>query len=170
MSTTAEAEVLRGLVQRLVRRFGAVASDRTPCGKPMSIAQAHALMILRGSGELSQQELASELCIDKSNVARLCAKLVEEGHAVQRASERDGRSRRVSLTLRGERLAREVEASSSARFRAILDELPANRRTSVVIALQSLVGALDALGDPSSQGALNDSLESVPRRRTRSVR
>ncbi len=171
MSTVAgQAEELRRLVQQLVRRFGAVAADRTPCGKPMSIAQAHALMILRASGELSQQELAAELCIDKSNVARLCAKLVEEGHAVQRVCERDGRGRRVSLTLRGEQLAREVDVSSNARFRALLSELPAARRASILVALQTLVGALDALGDPSTQGALDDSLETSPRRRPRSAR
>lgn len=170
MGTASQADQLRRLVQQLVRRFGAVAADRTPCGKPMSIAQAHALMILRTGGELSQQELAAELCIDKSNVARLCAKLVEEGHAVQRACERDGRSRRVSLTLRGQRLAREVEASSHARFRALLGELPAPRRTSVIATLQILVGALEALGDPSTQGARYDSLDPAPRRRARAAR
>jgi DNA-binding MarR family transcriptional regulator len=136
----------------------------------MSIAQAHALMILRAGGELSQQELGAELCIDKSNVARLCAKLVEEGHAVQRVCARDGRSRRVSLTLRGERLAREVDASSNARFLALLGALPVSRRASVLDTLNTLVGALDALGDPSPQGALHDSLETSPRRRPRSVR
>jgi len=149
--TTSQTDELRRLMQRLVRRFGALAGDSTPCGKPMSIAQAHALMILRANGELSQQALGAELCIDKSNVARLCAKLVEDGHAHQRPCEQDGRSRRVSLTVRGERLAREVEDSSGARFGALLATLPAKRRAPVIEALHDLVAALDALAPPSTE-------------------
>ena len=79
------------------------------------MAHAHALMTLLTSGELSQQALGAELCIDKSNVARLCAKMVEASHVKQRQSEHDGRSRLVSLTARGTRLAREVDAASRAR-------------------------------------------------------
>ena len=143
-----QADELRRLMQRLVRRFGSLATDSTPCGKPMSMVQAHALMILRAEGEVSQQALGAALSIDKSNVARLCAKLVEDGHVHQRACEVDGRSRRVSLTARGQRLAGEVEASSGARFGALLAALPARRRAHVIEALQDLVDALAAVHRP----------------------
>jgi DNA-binding MarR family transcriptional regulator len=133
------------MMQRLFRRFGALATDSTPCGKPLSMAHAHSLMILMARGELSQQELGAELCIDKSNVARLCAKMVEAGHVTQRACEHDGRSRRVSLTPRGARLAREVDASSRARFSALLAAIPERRHGHVVDALQLVVDALDVL-------------------------
>lgn len=149
-SSAAQSEELRRLMQRMFRRFGALATDQTPCGKPLSVAHAHALMVLHYKGEASQRDLGADLSIDKSNVARLCAKMVEAGHAIQRADEADGRSRRVSLTARGQRLAREVEASSSDRFRALLAAVPADRRTQVVEALQHLVTALDAL--PASPG------------------
>lgn len=149
--TASQTDELRRLMQQLFRRFGALASGGTPCGQPLSIAHAHALMVLRAQGELSQQDLGEQLCIDKSNVARLCAKMVEAGHAAQRASEHDGRSRRVSLTARGQRLARDVETSSGSRFRALLAELPAGRRAHVLEALDLLVSALDAL--PPAQTA-----------------
>lgn len=140
-----QADELRRVMQRFFRRFGALAADSTPCGKPLSMAHAHALMVLLARGELSQQELGAELCIDKSNVARLCAKMVDASHVKQRPSEEDGRSRRVSLTARGERLAREVDAASRARFGALLAGLPGARRDQVIEALQHLVAALDAL-------------------------
>ena len=143
--TAAQSDELRRLMQRMFRRFGALATDQTPCGKPLSVAHAHALMVLLAKGESSQRDLGADLCIDKSNVARLCAKLVEAGHVTQRSSEADGRSRRVSLTARGQRLAREVEAASGARFSALLAGVSADRRTQVVEALQHLVAALDAL-------------------------
>jgi DNA-binding MarR family transcriptional regulator len=139
-----QADELRAVMQRFFRRFGALAADATPCGKPLSMAHAHALMVLLARGERSQQELGVELCIDKSNVARLAARMVAAGHARQRPCERDGRSRRLSLTPRGARLAREVDAASGARFGALLDGIPHERRAEVIAALRELVAALDA--------------------------
>lgn len=138
-----QVEELRRLMQLLFRRFGALAADATPCGKPLPMAHAHALMVL-ARGEISQQELGRELCIDKSNVARLCARLVEAGHAEQRPGERDARSRRVSLTSRGSRLAREVDGASGARFGTLLRVLPADSRDQVLEVLRHLVDAMDA--------------------------
>ena len=137
-------------MQQLFRRFGALAGDRTPCGKPLSIAHAHALMILRSEGELSQQALGAELGIDKSNVARLCTKMSDAGHVVQRIAEHDARSRIVSLTGRGARLAAEVDGSSNARFCELLSEIPPVRRRAVIEALGDLVGALGTLADRES--------------------
>jgi DNA-binding MarR family transcriptional regulator len=129
-------------MHQLVRRFGSLVSDGTPCGKPLSMVHAHCLMVLLTRGELSQQELGTELCIDKSNVARVCAKMVVEGHVRQRPSERDARSRRVSLTARGERLARDVDASSIARFAVLLARLPPGRTHDVIEAVDCIVAAL----------------------------
>jgi len=137
------AEELRLVTQRFFRRFGAFSADATPCGKPIPMVHAHALMTLLAQGELSQQQLGSELCIDKSNVARLCTKMVEAGHVLQRADAEDARSRRVSLTARGERLAREVNVASKARFGALLQGVPASRRSGVIESLKLLVAALE---------------------------
>ncbi|MCC6994624.1 MAG: MarR family transcriptional regulator [Deltaproteobacteria bacterium] len=150
-AASAQADELRGLMQQLFRRFGALTADSTPCGMALSMAHAHALMVTRARGELSQRELGAELRIDKSNVARLCARMVDAGHAEQRPCVDDGRSRRVSLTERGQRLAREVEAASAARFGALLGALPAGRRDAVLDALQHLVTALDLMPAVSSQ-------------------
>jgi len=141
--TNTQADDLRRVMQRLFRGFGALASDSTPCGKPLSMAHAHALMVLLGQGQLTQQALGAELCIDKSNVARLCAKLVDAGHVEQRPNAADGRSRLVSLTPRGAHLAREVDAASRAKFAALLSNLPAGQRGEVIRGLQHLVDAID---------------------------
>jgi len=141
----AQADELRRLMQRLFRRFGALTADATPCGKPLSMAHAHALMVLRAKGELSQQELGAELCIDKSNVARLSARMVEAGHIDQRPSDKDGRSRRLSLTAKGTRLAGEVDAASGARFGSLLSALPVSSRRRVLDSLHELVTSLDEL-------------------------
>jgi DNA-binding MarR family transcriptional regulator len=139
-------------MQGLFRRFGALATESTPCGKPLSMAHAHALMVLLARGELSQRLLGAELRIDKSNVARLCARMVEAGHVRQHQSKDDGRSRRVSLSPRGERLAREVEVASSERFATLLAAVPSASRSQVLSALALLVAAVDTLPDvPNEQ-------------------
>jgi DNA-binding MarR family transcriptional regulator len=143
-----QAEELRRVMQRLFRKFGALSSESTPCGKPLSMAHAHALMLLQGSGELSQQALGAELCIDKSNVARLCAKMADAGHVQQRPNLADGRSRLVSLTPRGANLAREVDAASRTKFATLLNGLPRPRQSEIILALQCLVDALDARTTP----------------------
>jgi len=138
-----QVDELRALVQRLFRQFGALGADTTPCGKPLPMAHAHALMVLLGRGELTQQELGADLCIDKSNVARLCAKMVDAGHVVQAAGAEDRRSRMVSLTAAGQRLAREVNAASRERFGALLSRLKTAHREPVIRALSQLVTAID---------------------------
>jgi len=139
----AEAEALRRVMQQFFRRFGALAADATPCGKPLAMAHAHALMALLAGGELTQQALGAELGIDKSNVARLCAKMADADHVQQRPNAADGRSRLVSLTPRGAKLAAEVDAASRAKFGALLDDIPKARRAGVIRALQHLVEALE---------------------------
>ncbi|MBK8999761.1 MAG: winged helix-turn-helix transcriptional regulator [Myxococcales bacterium] len=153
---SADADELRSLTQRLFRRFGALASSTTPCGQPLPLAHAHALQVLLARGELAQRELGAELCIDKSNVARLCARMVAAGHVSQRASDHDGRSRRVTLTRQGERVAGEVDAASRARFSALLRELPPTEREPTVGVLRELVRAVERLPDARARAGRKD--------------
>src|SRR5690606_6803936 len=104
------------------------ATDRTPCGKALSMAHAHALTVLRSRRQLSQQELGGELCIDKSNVARLCGRMLAAGHVTVQTGPGDARLRLVALTAAGLRLAREVESASRARFTALLGHVPVELR------------------------------------------
>jgi MarR family transcriptional regulator for hemolysin len=103
------------------------------------------VLLERGQrGERStQQELGEALGIDKSNVARLCAKLQRAGHATQQRSVSDGRARLLALTAAGRRLAERVQAASRDQFARLLAALPSDEtRASVVAALQALNGAL----------------------------
>lgn len=136
----------RALLQAFVRQFGLLSSDRTPCGKPVAPSDAHALMILRDSGDegLPQATLARSLGIDKSTASRLVARLTERGHLAAAGSD-DGRVRAVRLTKKGARLAEEINTSSKARFASLLEYVPAERRARVVDSLRDVVAALDRL-------------------------
>jgi DNA-binding MarR family transcriptional regulator len=130
-------DLLRASIQRFVRTFGLLDGDQTPCGVPLAPTHAHALTALldrdrRGIAS-AQQDLVKVLGIDKSNVARLCAKMIEAGHLIHAESLDDGRVWRLSLTPKGRRLAERVEGASRSRFDQILAALPSDAARSAVI-------------------------------------
>jgi DNA-binding MarR family transcriptional regulator len=140
-------EDFRGLLQEFIRRFGLLDGDRTPCGMPLPASDAHALMCLLDAGEpgLPQTTLVARLGIDKSTASRLVTRMSDRGHVASAASPDDGRARPVRLTRKGVRVARELEAASTRRFAALLEGIPARRRTNVISALGDIVAALDRL-------------------------
>lgn len=149
LSGAPDAAALRSLIQEFIRTFGLLAADRTPCGKPLAVSHAHALMVLATRSSegrrVSQQELGQALGIDKSNVARLCAKMERAGHVKQERSPDDGRSRLLSLTRTGQKVAESVEASSRRRFQQVLDALDRDARPSLLTALLHLNSAVKSL-------------------------
>lgn len=148
-----DVEDLRAHVQAFVRRFGLLVTRQTPCGFPVSPSYAHALMLLlsrAGEGLATlQADLAAGLGIDKSNVARLCERMVNAGHAVQTVPPTDGRSRLVALTAKGTRLAQRIEEGSRDRFSAVATKIPSGKLRAVIAALADLNAAVAsaAVGD-----------------------
>lgn len=139
---------LRLRVQRFIRSAGLLSGDQTPCGKPLPVSHAHALMVLveRGRGGMrpTQQELGSALGIDKSNVARLCRKMVTAGHLKQERGEEDGRMRLLKLTARGRRLAASLERASRDRYQRLIGAVGVEDRKTVLAGLAVLNDALAA--------------------------
>jgi len=140
-------EDFRALMQEFVRRFGLLAADRTPCGKPFASSDAHALMVLLDAGEdgLLASVLASRLGIDKSTASRVVARLTEAGHITAAASTQDARARPIRLTKKGVRVATDVQLASRDRFARLLEHVAPRRRGDVVHALQELVAALEKM-------------------------
>jgi DNA-binding MarR family transcriptional regulator len=149
VDSSVDAAALRSLIQRFVRSFGLLASDRTPCGKPLAASHAHALMALaersREHRLVTQQELGRLLGIDKSNVARLCSKMERAGHIKQERSPDDGRARLISLTKAGVRVAETVGQASQERFRRVLDAVQPEHRVYLLSALERLNGAVSSI-------------------------
>ena len=149
--TGSDALELQTAVQTFVRTFGLLVTKETPCGQPVSPSYAHALMILlsRESAGLTttQSDLANELFLDKSSVARLCARLEGDERVTQQRGEDDGRSRELALTVRGRKMASNIHAASLERFRRVLDAIPKEKRRSVIGSLAILTTAVSSLGE-----------------------
>lgn len=130
-------DALRTSIQRFVRSFGLLNGDQTPCGVALSPTHAHALLALldgeRRGQIATQQDLVKILAVDKSNVTRLCAKMLEAGHLGQQPSPDDGRAWLLSLTVKGRRLAERVEDASRARFDRVLSALPSQAARATVL-------------------------------------
>jgi DNA-binding MarR family transcriptional regulator len=136
--------VLRQKIQDFVRAFGLLRSQ-TPCGKPVSVSAAHAVMLLRSEKHghaLSQSALQKTLFLDKSNITRLSASLENDGFISQRQSKEDRRVRELILTKKGERLADSLLVASQERFSEILNQIPKSRRAQVFSALELLTNAI----------------------------
>lgn len=96
-SDTGLASELRFSVTRLSRRLR---NEREP-GNPLSVAALSALGILFREGECTVGVLAAHERVQPPSMTRTVNCLVDEGYAVRRANESDGRQVLVDLTEQG---------------------------------------------------------------------
>ncbi len=137
-----DAESLRKAFHALVRSFGLLDTARTPCGQPVAVSHAHALMELQRHPGATQNELAAALGLSKSAVSRMAAGLERRGWLERRQDSDDGRVRRLTLTARGGDLARKIDDASLGHFEAMLGGIPPHRRAVTLETLQLLRGAI----------------------------
>jgi DNA-binding MarR family transcriptional regulator len=129
-------------VVELTRAFGWHRPGSTPCGKPVPIAEAHALLELSRADSLTQRDLASALNLRKSTVSRVVANLQRHGWIQRQRSDSDGRALDVSLTVKGIQIAADLAAAREAKLAGILDRIPEHQRRDVMGALQTLIEAI----------------------------
>jgi len=135
---------LRGAFHAVLRSFGILESAQTPCGQPIHVSLAHGLMELLSRSECRQVDLGQALGLSKSATSRLVSQMVRKGWATRAADERDGRAWQVSLTARGARVARQIDAASLERFAVLNAAIPVRQRSSVHQALIVLGRAMAA--------------------------
>ncbi len=141
--TGADLELQERMIA-LIRAFGLHKPDETPCGEPVSVAEAHALMELaREDGPLVQKELAARLRLEKSTVSRLVGMLEERGWVGRCRSPKDGRALEVSLTEAGRKAAAEIAGARRAKFARVLEAMPEGERASVLEAMKTLEEAMN---------------------------
>jgi len=141
--TGADLELQERMVA-LIRAFGLHKPEETTCGKPVSVAEAHALMELaREDGPLVQKELAARLRLEKSTVSRLVGMLEERGWVGRCRSPKDGRALEVSLTEAGRKAAAEIAGARRAKFARVLEAIPEGERASVLEAMKTLEEAMN---------------------------
>lgn len=138
-----EAARLQRQMMELIRAFGLLDVERTPCGEPMSASAAHALAELEATDGLPQRDLASRLRLEKSTVSRLVSDLEGRGWLTRQRDGADGRVVRLRLTEHGRRVAGRVATARAALFGALAERIPAEEHDAVARALGVLVHAVE---------------------------
>lgn len=137
-----DADRLQAEITAFVRAFGLLQPDRTPCGRPFPVSEAHALAELGRDGPLPQHELGTRLRLEKSTVSRLVDELEGRGWLTGSRREGDGRVVWLALTDAGRVVAAELAAAREARFAEILAAIPPERQAVVTDGLRYLVEAI----------------------------
>lgn len=133
------AELSDGIAA-FVRAFGLHRPDLTPCGMPVSVSEAHAMVELAG-GPLGQSALAAQLALSKSTVSRLVAHLEARGWVERQPDPTDRRAVRLALTSSGRTAADRLATARRTRFEALLAALPEADRPRVIDAVHLLTDA-----------------------------
>ena len=139
-----KTEQLRFLIQQFIRKFGLLEESHTPCGMPLSVSKAHALMELLQHPRIAQNELASHLCLSKSNVSRMLSRLIAKGHIKKIRDKYDGRAFRIQLTSKGRRLAKTADIQSRKHFEELAERLLLEQRDKIIDALGILIEAVQS--------------------------
>ncbi len=138
-----QARSLRKEIQTFLQRFGLHQQHETPCGQPLTVSHAHALMrLLDAQSGLRISELGAHLNIDKSNVSRLCARMEKDGHIERRPCPDDGRAKRLWLTEEGRQLAVRVDEASLQRFAQLAAAVEGQELAPIIAAITTLNDAL----------------------------
>lgn len=116
----------RGAALRYRREFG------------VSLWEWRTVALLGAQAPLSLNELAAAAGLDKSQMSRVVAGLVERGAVARGADETDGRGVRLALTRGGERLCEGLLRAATERNDAFLGCLAPRERECLEDALRKL--------------------------------
>lgn len=126
----------------LVRALGLHKPDQTPCGQPISVGEAHALMEVAREPGITQNGLVLRLRLEKSTVSRIASMLERRGWITRVRDAVDTRYVCLHLTALGRKNNAAIATARAAKFAAIFEALPKAKRTDVVGAISALIKVL----------------------------
>ena len=141
--SASKSKELAAAMVALVRSFGLHRPDETPCGEPVPVAGAHALMDLAAEGPLNHGELAARLRLEKSTVSRLVRPLEKRKWIKRTSAAYDRRVIHIQLTPSGHAAAQRLADARHSKFDDLLAALPKAKRASILEAMSILVRAMD---------------------------
>lgn len=135
-----ESHYLRELIRVLVRNLGILErSEASCCG--VTVSQCHALVEIGRANELSLNELAELLSLDKSTMSRTINNLVDSGLAVRELHPKDRRYIAIKLTDEGKKAFENIEDSMEQYYKKIFLCIPEEKKDQVFESLQLIIDA-----------------------------
>lgn len=132
---------LRELLRILIRNLGMLEkSEASCCGT--TIAQCHAVVEIGRGSQVSLNELAELLGLDKSTMSRTINNLVEDDLVIREIHPEDRRYITIELTDKGKEVFKSIERSMELYYKSIFKSIPEDKREQVLESLQFLAEAV----------------------------
>ena len=117
-------------------------------GEGLQLMEAHILRIVLAHEGCTQLDVVHETRRDKAQIGKLVATLVGRGLLSKAADPQDRRRQRLTLTARGEELARRSTAHRAAVAHLLFAETPPDELKQLVTLLQRLEASIAPSSPP----------------------
>jgi DNA-binding MarR family transcriptional regulator len=139
--TTKELARLRECFRLLTRKLGLFEkNEATCCG--VTLSQCHTMVEIARADNISVNELANILGLDKSTMSRMINNLVELGLVTRETDPHNRRYLNIGLTAKGKVLFSEIESGMEQYYSYVYDSLPESKREQILEGLEILVEIL----------------------------
>jgi DNA-binding MarR family transcriptional regulator len=135
-----QATELQNALAEFLRVYQLRDRDRICC-HDISPTQCYALDALLRRGLVTLNELAAELCLEKSTASRVVATLERKGYVARATHPRDARAVLLTATAAGTRLVEKIRRELVAEKKALLAEFPEAVRESAAELIHRLTAA-----------------------------
>ncbi|NMM63338.1 MarR family transcriptional regulator [Clostridium sp. P21] len=133
---------LRELIRVLVRNLGILEKEDTSCCG-VTISQCHAIVEIGRAEEISLNELAKILTVDKSTMSRTINNLVKNELVIREMHPEDRRYVTIKLTDKGMKAFKNVESGMQEYYENIFKAIPKEKREQVLESLKLLTEAVN---------------------------
>jgi DNA-binding MarR family transcriptional regulator/GNAT superfamily N-acetyltransferase len=155
--THADIQSVREASRRIVRALGFMRS--TLADTDLSPSAVHAIVELGRAGQMTANQLATLLMLEKSSVSRMLSRLIEKGFVAESPNAADGRKKQLSLTPEGLMLGADIDRFANQRVGRALHALNGDGRASAIAGLKAYAQALEMATDMTLPGRLATEIE-----------
>ncbi|MFS4580710.1 GNAT family N-acetyltransferase [Phaeobacter sp. C3_T13_0] len=150
---TPRIDGMRSSARAIVRELGFM--QKGLAGTELSPSAVHAIIELGYGTVTTATDLGDLLHLEKSSVSRLVQKLAQDGLIAITMDLSDKRSRRLALTIDGQRLLREIENFGRQQLRSACDQLVDSDLAQIETGLVLFAKALRAQRQTAATSAAN---------------
>lgn len=135
---------IRKLLGSLFSKLGMLDEEQSKCCN-LSLSQCHTLLSIGRNGNLSVNDLADELNVNKSTASRHVTQLVDKNLIERVESSQDRRYLELGLTEEGQNSFKTIENTMESYYTSIFNNIPEEKREQVIDSLKTLAEAINII-------------------------
>ncbi|MEI6454766.1 MAG: MarR family transcriptional regulator [bacterium] len=132
--------------RNILRQFerAVAARNQSACCCGVTVTQCHLLMELDKGDNITLNELADCVGLDKSTVSRTVETLVKNSLIDRTIPKNNRRTTLITLTKKGKAVCRTINTSNDAYFRKTLGQVPVVHRAGFLEGFETLTRAMES--------------------------